>query len=105
MVDIDERDIERTGETLGKTYANEQRSHQARTARESYGTEIFLPYARTHYSLVNHRHNILLMSTRSQLWHHASIGFVHLLRSCDIAQQHSILEHSGRGIVATALYT
>ena len=79
MVDINERDIKRASKTLGKAYTNKQRTHQTRSTCESHGTEVFLLYTCTRYGLINNRHHVLLMCTRSQLGHYATIGFVHLL--------------------------
>ena len=105
VVDINHRNIERTGETLGKAHAHEQRTHQTRTTGKGYCREVFLLDACTGYCLVNHRHHVLLVSAGSQLWNHAAVGTMHFLRGGNVAQQYSILEHCGRGIVAAALYT
>ena len=105
MVYIYHRDIERTGESLGKTYTHKERAHQTRTTGEGYGRKIFLLDAGTRDGLVNDRNHILLVGTGSQLRNNTAISFVNLLRGGYIAQQHTILEHCSRGIVAAALYT
>ena len=105
MVYIYHRNIERTGESLGKAYTHKERTHQTRTTGEGYGRKIFLLDAGTRDGLVNDRNHILLVGTGSQLRNNTAISLVNLLRGGYIAQQHTILEHCCRGIVAAALYT
>ena len=105
MVYIYHRDIERTGESLGKAYTHEKRAHQTRTTGEGYGRKIFLLDAGTRDGLINDWNHILLVGTGSQLRNNTAVSFVNLLRGGYIAQQHTILEHCGRGIIAAALYT
>ena len=103
MIDVNQGDTQRTCKTLGEVDSHEQRSHQARTSCESHCRDLALIYASLSDGLVNHRHDILLMSTRSQFRHHTAISLMYCLGCRDVRQQQIVMKHSCRCIVATRL--
>ncbi|CDD19656.1 unknown [Prevotella sp. CAG:732] len=105
MVDINERNVQGTGESLGKANTHQERAHQTRSTGKSDSTQVLLGDASTLDSLIDHRYHVLLMRTRSQLRNHTAVCTMHLLRCRDIAQQHSISEYRSRSVITTALYT
>ena len=104
MIHIDKGNAERTGKSLGKADSHEKRAHKSGTAGEGNRRELFLRDASPLDGLVDHRHYILLMSSRSQLRNHSSISLVYRLRSRYVAQQDSVLQNCRRSVVTTAFY-
>ena len=105
MVDIHDRHPQTERKPLGKRCAHMQRPKQSRPARKSDGRKLMFVDTRTFESRIDHRHDILLMSARSQFRHHATILRMHILRRDDIAQQHTVAYHSRRRIIARRLYS
>ena len=61
VVNLHHRDVLRNRQTLGKRYANEQRAHQARTAREGDGVHLVDADAGLFESGIYNRNDVLLM--------------------------------------------
>ena len=63
VVHIDQRDVERQGQPLGKRRAHVERAGQAGAAREGYRIDVTLVDARLTDGLADNRHDVLLMGT------------------------------------------
>ena len=105
VIDIDKRNAETPGKSFGKAHAYQQRPHQTRSTGEGDSRQLFLGNASSFDGLVDNRHHVLLMGARCQLWHNASVGTMHVLRSSHVAQQYSVAQHSRRRVVAATFYT
>ena len=105
VVDIYEGNTQRAGKALGEVDAYKQRTHQTWSTRKGHSTQLFLLDASTFDGLMYHRYHILLVCAASQLRHHTAIRLMDGLRSRHVRQQHSILQHRSRRVIATRLYT
>ena len=105
MVNIDHRYPQRTGESLGKGDAYEQRPHQSRPACEGHGAQLFLRHSGTLQRLVDHGDDVLLMGTRSQFGDNTSVGLMNSLAGDNVRQQVTISDHGSRCIVARRFYS
>ena len=104
VIHIHQRDVERKGQSLGKRGAHMQRTWQTGAAREGDSIDVTLVDTCLTDSLTHHRHDVLLVGTRCQFGHHATISLMHPLTGNDITQQHSVTQHRCRRIVARRLY-
>ena len=68
-----ERNVQGTGESLGKANTHQERPHQTWSTSKSDSTQVLLGDASTLDSLVDHRYHVLLMRTRSQLRNHTAV--------------------------------
>ena len=103
VVHLYQRDTQCLGKALGKRHPHHQRTQQAGTPGERHRTDVAPRHAGIAYRRIHHGHDILLMGTRCQLGHHATVLLMHLLRGYHIAQQSVATKHSGRRIVARRL--
>ena len=97
-------DAQSHGHAFGKRHADEERAHQSGAERHGDGREIALLDIGLFERLVNDRHDVLLVGTRGQFGHNASVGLMDGLAGRHVAEQHAVLHDSGRGVVAAGLY-
>ena len=100
VVHINQRNVERQCQALGKRGAHMKRSGQTGTACECDSIDILAVDARLTYGLAHDGHDVLLVGTRSQLGHHATVSLMDPLASNDITQQHGIAQYRCRRVVA-----
>ena len=91
------------GKAFGKRGSYEQRPHKARPERDAHGRELLFRHACLPQGFAHHGHDVLLMRPRGEFRHYAAVGFVHGLAGRNVAQQHAVFHHGGRGVVATGL--
>ena len=100
VVDLDERDRERLGETLGKRDTHHKRAEKPRPTGEGHSINLLFSDSRVANGGIHHRHDILLMGARGQLRHHAAVLLMHLLRCNHVGQDTVAPQQGCGGIVA-----
>ena len=99
MVDVDERNTERTCHTFGKRHTDEQTAHEPRTTCEGDGRELFTFHTCTLECLIHHWHDVLFMSPRSQFGDNAAVGLMYGLRGSHVRQQNAITKDGHRRVI------
>ena len=100
VVDIHNGYAEAKRHAFGETCPDEERSEQTRSARETDGRQFVLTDAGTFQGCIDNRDYVLLMGARGKFRHHAAKFSMYFLRSYHVAQQHTVADHSRRGVVA-----
>ena len=104
VVDLNQRNLQCLCKAFGKRHAYQQRAEQSGAAREGHGVDVAAFYAGVVERSVHYGHYILLVGTRCQLGHHATVLFVHLLRGDDVRQQTVVAQNGRRSVVARGFY-
>lgn len=79
VVDLDERDLQRLCETLGKRYADKKRAKESGAACESHCVEVAFVDAGIAQCGVDSGYNVLLMGARRKFRNHATKLLVYFL--------------------------
>lgn len=105
VVDLNQWTLGGNGQSLGERCAYKQRSEQSRPPCKGYSRKLRGLDSGTLKCLTYNGNDIGLMSPRSEFGDNATVCLVYILRSDDIAHEHTVTDDCRRGVVARGFYT
>ena len=99
MIDLDQRNVLGNGQPLGERDADEQRAEQARAAREGDAIDLVGCNAGSFEGSIDHRDDVLLVSSRGQLGDHAAVFHMNVLIGNHIREQRGAAQYGRRCVV------